>query len=126
MAVARISAGLSSNLALGNLDVTRDWGWAPDYVNAMVMMAKAPEPDDYIVATGEGHTVREFVCTAFEAAGIMDWERFVSVSSEFARPSETPIMLGDSSKLRKNLGWSPTKTFDEIVQAMVEHDLSIL
>jgi GDPmannose 4,6-dehydratase len=124
--VARIARGLSTSLSLGNLDVARDWGWAPDYVDAMVRIALAPTAADYVVATGAAHSVRDFVDAAFRAAGIEQWDDFVSLDARFARPADTPVMRGDSSNLRSELGWAPTKTFDEIVQVMVAHDLDLL
>jgi GDPmannose 4,6-dehydratase len=124
--VARIAAGLSRSLTLGNLDAARDWGWAPDYVDAMVRMAAAEEPGDYVVATGTAHTVREFVAAAFSAAGVADWEKFVSIDPAFNRPTDTPVMVGDSSKLRRELGWAPTVDFEELVATMVEHDAALL
>lgn len=124
--VARIARGRSTSLSLGNLDAARDWGWAPDYVDAMIRIALAPTPADYVVATGTAHSVRDFVDAAFRAAGIEHWDGLVSLDPQFARPVDTPVMRGDSGKLRSELGWAPTKTFDEIVQLMVEHDLDLL
>ncbi|GAB3029849.1 GDP-mannose 4,6-dehydratase [Parafrigoribacterium mesophilum] len=124
--VARIARGLSTSLTLGNLDVARDWGWAPDYVDAMVRIALAPAAADYVVATGKAHSVRDFVDAAFRAAGIEHWDGLVSLDARFARPADTPVMRGDNSKLRSELGWTPTKSFDEIVKLMVAHDLELL
>jgi GDPmannose 4,6-dehydratase len=124
--VAQIAAGTSSELLLGNLDAQRDWGWAPDYVDALVRIVEADVADDFVIATGESHTVREFVGAAFAAAGIADWENLVAVDERFNRPVDAPLMRGDSSKIRETLGWKPTKRFDEIVSAMVGHDLDLL
>jgi len=124
--VAKISLGLSQSLSLGTLDAARDWGWAPDYVDAMVRVAQAPAAKDYVVATGIAHTVRDFVNASFEAVGITDWEHLVSLDPEFARPTEVTVMRGDSSRIRTELGWHPTKSLDEIVALMTAHDLSLL
>ncbi|MGU3432783.1 GDP-mannose 4,6-dehydratase [Actinomycetes bacterium M1A6_2h] len=121
---AEIAAGLSDKLALGNLDVRRDWGWAPDYVDALVRIALADEPDDFVVATGESHSVREFAHAALTAAGVEDWADRVTVDERFNRPADGMELVGDPSKARSVLGWAPTKTFTEVVAAMVEHDLS--
>lgn len=125
MAVASIAVGASDSLSLGNLDVRRDWGWAPDYVDALSRIGMAPEAGDFIVATGEAHSVREFVGAAFAAAGIDDWEHLVSLDPRFARPVDAPEMIGDSSLLRDRLGWAPTIGFDELVARMVTHDLAL-
>ena len=124
--VARIAHGDSTSLLLGNLDARRDWGWAPDYVDALLLIAQADAADTFIVATGVEHSVRDFVAAAFTAAGISDWESLVELDPRFARPVDAPIMLGDNSKIRRTLGWSPTLTFDETVQAMVAHDQELL
>ena len=124
-AAARIAHGLQDELAMGNLDARRDWGWAPDYVAAMVLAARADEGRDYVVATGVGHSVREFVAAAFTAAGISDWERYVTLDPRFARPSDAPEQLGDAARARELLGWSPTVPFEEIVARMVQHDLAL-
>jgi len=122
--VAAIAKGEADTLSLGNLDAKRDWGWAPDYVDAMLRVATAETPSDYVVATGESHTVRDFVATAFAAAGIADWERYVTVDPAFVRPDDAPEMRGDASRIRRELGWAPTKSFEGVVAAMVEHDLA--
>jgi GDPmannose 4,6-dehydratase len=122
---ARIARGLEDGLAMGNLDARRDWGWAPDYVGAMVLAARADEPGDYVVATGVAHSVRDFVAAAFRAAGIQEWERHVTLDPRFARPSDAPEQLGDPSRAREMLGWSPSVDFEEIVRRMVEHDLAL-
>ncbi|TXK16418.1 GDP-mannose 4,6-dehydratase [Homoserinibacter sp. GY 40078] len=124
-AAARISLGLQDTLELGALDAERDWGWAPDYVDAIARIAGADHPGDYIVATGTTHSVRDFVEAAFRAAGIDDWEGRVRTDPRFVRPVETPRMCGDASRIRRDLGWEPTTGFDQMVRAMVEHDLRI-
>jgi GDPmannose 4,6-dehydratase len=123
---ARIARGLEQSLSLGDLTVHRDWGWAPDYTRAMILAAAAETPDDYVIATGEAHTVAEFVEAAFAAAGIPDWEARVQIDPRFIRPNEINDMLGDSSKARTVLGWTPTKSFSEIVSEMVEADFAAL
>jgi GDPmannose 4,6-dehydratase len=125
-AAASISLGLSDSVSLGNLDARRDWGWAPDYVDAMARIAAADVADDYVVATGEAHTVREFVAAAFAAAGITDWEQYVKIDPRFNRPVDAPEMIGDASKLRTTLDWAPTVAFTDLVGQMVENDLQLL
>jgi GDPmannose 4,6-dehydratase len=122
--VAAIAAGRADVLALGNLDARRDWGWAPDYVDAMVLAARADVPRDYVVATGVGHSVRDFVAAAFARAGIADWESYVVVDPEFVRPADPTELVGDATRARTALGWSPTVEFDEIVGRMVDADLA--
>jgi GDPmannose 4,6-dehydratase len=125
--VARISLGLSDRLTLGNLDVERDWGWAPDYVDALVRMADpASQAGSYIIATGVAHSVRDFLTAAFARVGIADWSALVGLDERFARPVETPTMVGDPSKARDLLGWSPTVGFDDLVGRMVDSDLEAL
>jgi GDPmannose 4,6-dehydratase len=124
-ALARIKAGLQDKLYLGNLDAKRDWGYAPDYAEAMWMMLQAPEPDDYVVATGETHSVREFLEAAFSHAGI-DWEQHVEIDPRYFRPSEVDVLLGDASKAREKLGWEAKTRFDELVRLMVDADISAL
>lgn len=121
-AAVRIAAGLQDVLELGDLTVRRDWGWAPDYVDAMVRAARADVADDYIIATGEAHSVAEFAAAAFAAVGIDDWERYVRVNPDFVRPAEISQMLGDASHARTVLGWQPTVAFADIVAALVEED----
>lgn len=124
--VARIGTGRSKSLVLGNLDAERDWGWAPDYVDALVRIALADEPDDFVVATGHAHSVRHFVGAAFAAAGIEDWEHYIEVDERFNRPVDAATLLGDSGKARSILGWTPTVRFEEIVALMVENDMQLL
>jgi len=123
--VARIASGLSTDLALGNLDAVRDWGWAPDYARALALAATG-EPGNYIIASGESHTVRDFVEAAFAAAGISDWQRFVRQDPAFMRPLDATALVGDPTKAREVLGWTPTVSFADMVSAMVESDLKAI
>jgi GDPmannose 4,6-dehydratase len=124
-ALARIKAELQDKLYLGNLDAKRDWGYAPDYAEAMWMMLQASEPDDYVVATGETHSVREFLEAAFGYAGL-DWEQYVEIDPRYFRPSEVDVLLGDATKARQKLGWEPRVGFDELVRLMVDADNTAL
>jgi GDPmannose 4,6-dehydratase len=123
--VARIYHGMDTELRLGNLDARRDWGFAGDYVEAMWLMLQQDTADDYVVATGETHTVREFCELAFEAAGL-DWEKYVKVDPKFLRPAEVELLLGDCAKAKKTLGWKPKVSFKELVRMMVEGDIDLL
>jgi GDPmannose 4,6-dehydratase len=123
--IARILAGQSRELKLGNLDAKRDWGHAREYVNAMWLILQQPEPDDYVVATGETHTVREFVELAFDYAGL-DWKKHVSVDPALFRPAEVNILLGDATKARTKLGWTHYTTFEMLVKEMVDADCEAL
>jgi GDPmannose 4,6-dehydratase len=123
--VARIKLGLTKELRLGNLDAQRDWGHARDYVRAMHLMLQQPEADDYVIATGVTHSVRDFVRAAFGAVGL-DWERYVVVDPRFYRPAEVDALIGDASKAHRVLGWAPEISFDELVASMVEADLARL
>ncbi|MDT7780430.1 MAG: GDPmannose 4,6-dehydratase, partial [Acidobacteriota bacterium] len=123
--VARIKAGAASELRLGNLDARRDWGHAADYVRAMHLMLQQPHPDDYVVATGVTHTVREFCERAFTRAGL-DWEQYVKTDERFYRPAEVDLLIGDSSKARRALGWEPSYSFEQLVDEMVDADLRAL
>jgi GDPmannose 4,6-dehydratase len=123
--VARIKAGQATELRLGNLDAKRDWGHAKDYVRAMHLMLQQPEPDDYVVATGETHSVREFCERAFEAAGL-DYQTFVRVDEKFYRPAEVDLLIGDASKARSILNWRPEYTFEEMIREMVQTDLELV
>jgi GDPmannose 4,6-dehydratase len=122
--VAAIARGRAGELVLGNLDARRDWGWAPDYVDAMVRAARADEPGDYVIATGVGHTVRDFVATAFRHAGITDWEALVTSDPALTRPADATDLTGDATRARERLGWAPTVDFDGVVAAMVAADLT--
>ena len=124
--VARIKLGISKELALGNLDAQRDWGFAGDYVRAMWLMLQQDAPDDYVISTGRTHRVREFVRIAFEVAGLGNYEPFVKVDPRFIRPAEVDLLIGDPSKARKQLNWEPKVTFEELVQRMVEADINRL
>jgi len=124
-AVARIKLGLQQDLVMGDLDPKRDWGYAGDYVKAMWSMLQQDEPEDYVVATGETHSVKEFVERAFAAVGIDDWQRHVSTDERFLRPSEVDLLVGDASKARERLGWKPEVDFPALVTRMVEHDLRV-
>ncbi len=124
-AVARIKLGVQYELSLGNLDSRRDWGYAGDYVRAMWLMLQQPNPDDYVIATGETHSVREFVEAAFTAAGIDDWQRYVTTDPRFLRPTEVELLRGDATKAREMLGWKPTISFPRLVSMMVESDLEL-
>jgi GDPmannose 4,6-dehydratase len=122
-AVARIKLGLQDSLTLGNLDASRDWGYAGDYVEAMWMMLQQPSPDDYVIATGETHTIRELLERAFALAEVDDWESRVVQDPRFYRPAEVDLLIGDASKARQTLGWKPRVSFPELVQMMYENDL---
>ncbi|MDQ3508021.1 MAG: GDP-mannose 4,6-dehydratase [Actinomycetota bacterium] len=120
--VARIKHGLQNELKLGNLESKRDWGYAKEYVEAMHLMLQQPDPDDYVIATGETHSVREFVEAAFEAADL-DWEKYATTDPAFLRPAEVDLLLGDRTKAKEKLGWEPKVAFKELVALMVEADL---
>ncbi|MET0965045.1 MAG: GDP-mannose 4,6-dehydratase [Nakamurella sp.] len=122
--VARIAQGKQTELRMGNLDAHRDWGWAPDYVDAMIRAARHDEPDDYIVATGQSHSVRDFVAAAFLRAGIEDFEEYIKIDPAFVRPVDAADLRGDASRARHQLGWKPTVSFAELVGRMVDADLS--
>jgi GDPmannose 4,6-dehydratase len=121
--LARIKLGLQSTISLGNLDSSRDWGYAGDYVEAMWLMLQQPEPDDYVIATGETHTNRELLDVASRCAGFDDWGPFVTRDPRFERPSEVDLLVGDAKKLQEKLGWQPKVGFEELVRIMYEHDL---
>jgi GDPmannose 4,6-dehydratase len=122
--VAKIKLGLQKQLALGNIDAERDWGFAGDYVRAMHLMMQQDEPSDYVIATGETHSVREFCELAFSRAGL-DWEEHVVSDARFMRPAEVDMLIGDAGKARTELGWSPTVSFAELVAMMVDNDLRL-
>ena len=124
--VAKIKLGKSKELRLGTLEPKRDWGYAGDYVEAMYLMLQQDKPDDYVIATGEAHSVGDFAKLAFEVAGIKNGiEKYVKIDDEFKRPSEVDLLIGDSSKAREQLGWSPKVNFQTLVQLMVENDLRL-
>lgn len=123
--VAKIKLGLAGEIRLGNLDAKRDWGFAGDYVEAMWMMLQQDAPDDYVIATGETHSVREFVENAFGCAGL-DWKKYVVIDSKFLRPAEVELLVGDPSKAKERLGWRPRVSFQGLVKMMVESDIAAL
>lgn len=122
MALAKIKLGLEDKLYLGNLEAKRDWGYARDYVEAMWLMLQKDEPEDYVIATGETHSVRDFLDEAFEYAGL-DWQKCVEIDERYFRPTEVDVLIGDPSKARKKLGWVPKVRFKELVRLMVDADL---
>ena len=124
--VAKIKLGLEKHLLLGNLDSKRDWGYSPDYVESMWMMLQQDKPDDYIIATGKDHTIREFLDVAFNHVGISDWAKYVKQDERFMRPAEVAVLCGDSSKARDILGWKPKTSFVQLVANMVDNDLKLL
>jgi GDPmannose 4,6-dehydratase len=123
-AATRIKLGLQDKLYMGNIDARRDWGYARDYVEAMWMIMNAEEPDDYVVATGETHSVREFLEKTFGYLDL-DWEKYVEIDPRYFRPAEVDLLLGDASKAREKLGWEPKVTFDDLVKLMTDHDLQL-
>jgi GDPmannose 4,6-dehydratase len=124
--VARIKLGQADTLSLGNLDAHRDWGFAGDYVRAMWMMLQYDRADDFVIATGRTHSVREFVRIAFEVAGLGSFEPYVVIDPRFVRPAEVDMLIGDASKARRALGWEPEVSFEQLVAMMVEADLDRL
>ncbi|MCE2735453.1 MAG: GDP-mannose 4,6-dehydratase [Ilumatobacteraceae bacterium] len=122
---ARIKLGVEKELVMGNLDAKRDWGYAGDYVRAMWMMLQQDEPDDYVVATGETHSIEEFLTLAFEEVGLDDWRNYVRQDPRFFRPAEVDLLIGDPSKAREKLGWVPEVNFKSLVSMMVQNDLKI-
>ncbi|MCA9869461.1 MAG: GDP-mannose 4,6-dehydratase, partial [Anaerolineae bacterium] len=124
-AVARIKLGLDSELRLGNLDARRDWGYAPDYVRAMWLMLQQDAPDDYVIATGETHSVQEFCEEAFRFVDL-DWREYVVQDERFMRPAEVDMLVGDPTKAGETLGWEPSVTFGDLVRLMVEADIEAL
>jgi GDPmannose 4,6-dehydratase len=125
MALARIKFGLQNKLYLGNLDAKRDWGFAGDYVEAMWMMLQQPKPDDYVLATGETYSVREFLQEAFSYAKL-DWKKYVAIDKRYLRPTEVDFLLGDSSKARRILKWKPKVNFQQLVRMMVDSDMEVV
>ena len=124
-AAARVKLGLQHELVMGTLDAKRDWGYAGDYVEAMWLMLQQDEPDDFVISTGETHTVQEFVEKAFAHAGLEDWEQYVRQDPKFFRPAEVDLLIGDSAKAKAVLGWEPKVGFDELVKMMVDNDLAL-
>jgi GDPmannose 4,6-dehydratase len=123
---AAIKHGLASELRLGNLDAERDWGYAKDYVEAMWLMLQQDAPEDYVIATGEAHSVRECCQVAFDEVGLGDWERYVVIDPAFARPAEVDHLIGDRSKAARDLGWAPKTSFEELIRLMTRSDLELL
>lgn len=123
-AVARIALGLQDEVVLGNLEARRDWGYAGDYVEAMWLMLQQARPEDYVIATGEMHSIRDLLDTAFAAVGIGNWAPYVRQDQQFQRPAEVDLLVGDPQRAEEALGWKPTVTFDRLIQMMVEHDLA--
>jgi GDPmannose 4,6-dehydratase len=124
-AVAAIKAGRQEKLFLGNLEARRDWGYAPEYVEAMWLMLQQDTADDYVIATGETHTVREFLEEAFSHAGL-DWRQYVEISPRYFRPTEVDLLMGDASKAKRQLGWQSTVGFQALVRLMVDADMALL
>ena len=121
--VAQIHLGLKDNLSLGSLDTERDWGYAPDYVEAMWMMLQQDEPDDYVIATGKFHTLRDLLDLAFEEVGIKNWNKYVSKDPRFIRPADVFYLAGDPTKAKEKLGWVPKTSFKEMISKMVQNDI---
>ena len=126
LAVARIKLGLADHITMGNLDAKRDWGFAGDYVRAMWLMLQQPQADDYVISTGETHSIRELLDVAFARVGISDWEPYVRQDPRFMRPAEVDLLIGDSTKARETLGWEPEVSFEQLVEMMVDSDLDAL
>jgi GDPmannose 4,6-dehydratase len=123
-AATRIKLGLQQKLYMGNLEARRDWGYARDYVEAMWLMLNAGEPDDYLIATGETHSVRQFIEKAFGYLDL-DWKEYVEIDPRYFRPAEVDLLVGDATKARRNLGWEPKVRFEQLVELMVDHDLKL-
>ena len=123
-AATRIKLGLQKKLILGNLDAQRDWGYAKEYVEAMWLMLQQEEPDDYVIATNETHSVREFLEETFSCLDL-DWKQFVGFDKKYERPAEVDLLIGDSSKAKEKLGWEPKVTFKELVAIMVDEDMKL-
>lgn len=124
-AVAKIKLGLQKKLPVGNLESRRDWGYAPEYVHAMWLMLQENKPDDFVIGTGEGHSVRELIQAAFEVVGISDWDKYVEIDKAFLRPADVENLVADARKAKKILNWQPKTTFKDLVKIMVEADLDL-
>ena len=124
--VAEIARGKTDSLTLGNIDISRDWGWAPDYVDGMISILEHNTPDDFILATGESHTLKEFAATAFKSVGIEDWEKYLTIDSALARPADVISVVGNSSKAGQMLKWLPILPFESMVKRMVDFDLELI
>ena len=123
--MAHIKEGLQNKLYLGNLDAKRDWGYAKEYVEAMWLILQQDKPDDYVIATGETHSVREFLEAAFGHAGL-DWKKHVDIDARYYRPAEVDLLIGDASKAKRQLGWEPKTRFADLVKLMVDADADLL
>ena len=124
--VARIKLGLADHITLGNLDAKRDWGYAPDYIEVMWLMLQQDTPDDYVIATGETRSIKEFLNEAFKLVGITDWNSYIKIDPKFIRPAEVDVLRGDFSKAQNQLGWSPKTSFNDLVKIMIKNDLDLL
>ena len=121
--VARIKCGISNDITLGNLDAKRDWGYSPDYCEAMWLMLQQKIPNDYVIATGETHSIKDFLDIAFKHVDILNWEQFIKQDARFMRPAEVDVLRGDSTKAETELGWKPKTSFEDLVKKMVDNDL---
>ena len=124
--VARIKLGFENHISLGNLDAKRDWGYAPDYVESMWLMLQQDKPDDFVIATGKSHSIREFLSAAFEVVGILDWDKYIKQDPRFMRPAEVDVLRGDSTKAKYELGWEPKTNFKKLVRNMVDYDMALV
>ena len=124
--MAEIARGKTNSLTLGNIDISRDWGWAPDYVDGMISILEHNSPDDFILATGDSHTLKEFVATAFQSVGIEDWAKYLTVDSALVRPADVISVVGDPSKAKEKLKWNPIVSFESMVKRMVDFDLELI
>tara|TARA_B100001094_G_scaffold302661_1_gene330097 strand:- start:200 stop:712 length:513 start_codon:yes stop_codon:yes gene_type:complete len=124
--VAKIKLDLADSISLGNLDSRRDWGYAPDYVEGMWLMLQQDEPDDFVLATGVSHSIREFLDIAFDEIGIDNWENFVTQDPKFYRPAEVDVLRGDATKAKEILGWTPKTRFNDLVRKMVRNDIKLI
>lgn len=124
--IARIKAGLDKKIYLGNLDAKRDWGYAPEYCEAMYLIMQQPEPDDFVIATGETHSVKEFLAEAFKCAGLGDWKPYVEIDQRYFRPTEVDVLIGDAKKAKEKLGWQPKIKFRDLVKLMVDADEALI
>jgi len=123
--VVRIHLGLQDKIMLGNLDAKRDWGYAPDYCEAMWLMLQQDEPDDYVIATGDAHSIGEFLDIAFDEIGLTDWKKYIEQDPRFMRPAEVDVLRGDATKARNELGWKSKTSFEELVRKMVKSDIKL-
>ncbi|HEY4526035.1 MAG TPA: GDP-mannose 4,6-dehydratase, partial [Candidatus Paceibacterota bacterium] len=124
--IARIKAGLDKKIYLGNLEAKRDWGYAKEYVEVMWLMLQQPQADDYVIGTGESHSVKEFVETAFKYAGMPDWERYIEIDPRYYRPTEVENLVADTRKAKEKLGWEAKTKFEELVKIMVDADMKLV